>query len=129
MHRPVLGVPVRGARLWDLLSVLHPEALLVDAVHAGQVALQRENVAFHWKHGVLGGGDDRLCEGGMDPSDPSGKLDQFGDFGRQRSLHFFSTFHRRQLESLLFCIFLFYFLTVKQPKVQVSLTLDIYLCQ
>lgn len=62
-HRPALGVSVGGARFWDLLSVLHPEALLVDTVHAGQVALQHENITFHRKYGVLGGADYRLCEG------------------------------------------------------------------
>lgn len=62
-HGPVLDVYVRRARFRDLLSVLHPEALLVDAVHAGQVALQHESVAFDGKHGVLGGADYRLCQG------------------------------------------------------------------
>lgn len=62
-HRPVLDVYVRRARFRDLLAVLHPEALLVDAVHAGQVALQHEDVAFDGKHGVLGGADHRLCRG------------------------------------------------------------------
>lgn len=54
---PVLSVSICAARLRDLLSVLHPVALLVDAVGARQVALQSETVAFHGKRGVFGGGD------------------------------------------------------------------------
>lgn len=65
-HRPVLHVYVRRARFRDLLAVLHPEALLVHAVHAGQVALQHEEVAFDGEHGVLGGADHRLCQGDTD---------------------------------------------------------------
>ena len=48
----VLCVPVGGARLLDLLPVLHPEALLVGAMGRAQVALQGDGGAV----GVRGEG-------------------------------------------------------------------------
>lgn len=59
-HTLVLSVFILAARFRDLLSVLHPEALVVAAVGACQVALQREGIV-HWQRGVLRRADGRLC--------------------------------------------------------------------
>lgn len=61
-HTLVVGVFSLAARLGDLLSVLHPEALVVGAVGAGQVALQRQ-VVVHGQRDVLRRADGRLCGG------------------------------------------------------------------
>lgn len=59
---PVLRVPVWRVCFGNLLPVLHPEALLEDALCGWQVALQRERVAFHGQRVVLRGGDWRFCQ-------------------------------------------------------------------
>lgn len=61
-HTLVLGVPVLAAGLGDLLAVLHPEALVVGALGAGQVALQPQLVVQR-QRGVLRRADGRLCGG------------------------------------------------------------------
>lgn len=59
-HTLVVGVFSFAARLGNLLSVLHPEALVMGAVGAGQVALQCQ-VVFHGQRDVLRWADGRFC--------------------------------------------------------------------
>lgn len=59
--QPVLNFIIWAAGVRDLLPVLHPEALL-GVTGGGQVALQRERVAFHRKRGVIRSRNRRLCE-------------------------------------------------------------------
>lgn len=65
LAQSVLGVFVGAARLGDLLPVLHPVALDVCTVGAGQVALQGERraVTVHGQDDVLRGGDRWLVLG------------------------------------------------------------------
>ena len=58
---PVLSVLVCGARFSDLLAVLHPVALLMGAVGAGQVALQCEAADVPDERGVFRSRNGRLC--------------------------------------------------------------------
>lgn len=59
----VVSVFSFAASLGDLLSILHPEALIVGTVGTGQVALQRQ-VVVHGQRDVLRRADGRLCRGG-----------------------------------------------------------------